>query len=235
LTVEYEFPPELAAKVHFTGYLGHLPWRRTDDALAPREIPPSLAATPGRIVLCMVGGGQDGAPLAEAFAQSDLPLGTTGVLVTGPFMPQELQQRLVRLTAANHCVRVSPFVADTGPLLERAWRVVAMGGYNTVCEVLASNKPALIVPRVHPRCEQLLRAERLGDLGLLDVLHPYCLSPTALTECLARDLGPRPAARKRIQLDGLAILPTLLADVQAVPAGVGCRCRPERRMHHVGL
>ena len=38
--------------------------------------------------------------------------------------------------------------------------VVAMGGYNTFCEILSFGKPALIVPRTAPRQEQYLRAER---------------------------------------------------------------------------
>ena len=35
--------------------------------------------------------------------------------------------------------------------------VVGMGGYNTFCEVLSFDKPALIVPRVKPRLEQAHR------------------------------------------------------------------------------
>ena len=45
-----------------------------------------------------------------------------------------------------------------------------MGGYNTVCEVLSFQKQALIVPRVRPRSEQWIRAERLRDLQLIDVI-----------------------------------------------------------------
>src|SRR5207244_5231712 len=60
------------------------------------------------------------------------------------------------------------FVPDPVPLIERADRVIAMGGYNTICEVLSFEKHALIVPRVKPEPEQWIRAERLRDLGLID-------------------------------------------------------------------
>ena len=50
--------------------------------------------------------------------------------------------------------------------------VVAMGGYNTYCEILSFDKPALIVPRVRPREEQLIRARRAAELGLVDMLLP---------------------------------------------------------------
>src|SRR5205807_10621038 len=98
-------------------------------------------------------------------------------------------------------------------------RIIAMGGYNTVCEALSFEKHALIVPRVNPEPEQWIRAQRFRDLGLVDVLHPGALSPVALTEWLARDLGPPPASRSRIDFDGLTRIPGLLAELLGVPAG----------------
>ncbi len=34
--------------------------------------------------------------------------------------------------------------------MRRAAGVVAMGGYNTFCEILSFDRPALILPRVRP-------------------------------------------------------------------------------------
>jgi predicted glycosyltransferase len=91
-----------------------------------------------------------------------------------------------------------------------------MGGYNTVGEVLAHEKRALLVPRVCPRREQWIRAARLRDLGLVDVLHPDDLSPAALSAWLQRELAedrPAPRVRERLDLNGLARLPILLAEL----------------------
>ena len=44
--------------------------------------------------------------------------------------------------------------------MARAAGIVAMGGYNTFCEILSFDKPALIVPRTEPRLEQYIRASR---------------------------------------------------------------------------
>jgi predicted glycosyltransferase len=76
--------------------------------------------------------------------------------------------------------------------------VVAMGGYNTIYEVLSFEKHALVVPRSKPRHEQQIRASRLRDLGLLDLLPPDQVSPEALSEWLARDLGAPARIRERI-------------------------------------
>jgi predicted glycosyltransferase len=91
----------------------------------------------------------------------------------------------------------------------------------------------LIVPRVHPRREQLIRAERMRDLGLLDVLHPDQLSPDALTEWLARGKGTPPRPRDLIDLNGLERLPRLLEEVLGDSTRVAESVRYEGALHHV--
>jgi predicted glycosyltransferase len=76
-----------------------------------------------------------------------------------------------------------------------------MAGYNTVVEALAARKPLLLVPRVHPRREQLVRAESLQRLGLAEMLHPGALSPAAVREALGRLLERKPP-QPDIDLDG---------------------------------
>src|SRR5439155_16394849 len=92
---------------------------------------------PGRLVLCTVGGGQDGANLAESFAQAQLPPETNGVILTGPFMSEDVRHRLNQVAAGHPRLRVVDFHSEPAVLMERADRVGAMGGYNTICEVLS--------------------------------------------------------------------------------------------------
>jgi predicted glycosyltransferase len=219
LVREYSFPPEVAAKVRYLGYLDQCArlkfapaeasggGRRSGDPLAGLDLPP------GDLILCVVGGGQDGEGLADAFAQAELPPNTNGVILTGPFMPPDAQQRLRSRVGLDPRRRVLEFVPEPTLLLARADRVIAMGGYNTVLELLSFEKRALVVPRVGPRPEQWIRAERLRDLGLLDVLHPDEVRPEALTEWLSREMGPRPRVRDRIDLNGLERLAGLLEEL----------------------
>src|SRR2546427_11139203 len=77
---EYGLGPDVAAKARYTGYLDQRP--RLE--LAAGQADPMVASLPpGRLALCLVGGGHDGQALAEAFLQADLPEDMTGVLVTG--------------------------------------------------------------------------------------------------------------------------------------------------------
>jgi predicted glycosyltransferase len=210
LVREQRFPPDLAAKTHYTGYLDQRTRLRFMDG-AENYLLERLGLAEGRLALCLVGGGADGVPLAEAFALAELPPQTNAVILTGPYMPEESRQCLRQQVARNPRLRVLEFIPEPAPLLRQADRIVAMGGYNTVSEILSYEKPALIVPRTNPR-EQLVRAERLRDLGLVEVLDPEQLSPRALAEWLARDLQT-PRVHERLDMNGLARLPRLLEQV----------------------
>lgn len=208
---EYDLAPDIAEKVRFTGYLNPLDGGPPSAGPDPLE---GLRHDDGPLDLCVVGGGRDGVPLAEAFLQCRLP--GAGVLVTGPLMPAESRERLKTLAAGRPSVRVLEFVTDPCPLFERADRVIAMGGYNTICEIMAFRKRALIIPRVRPRTEQLIRAECFARRGLLDVLHPDDLGPQALSSWIdSIDSQPRllPLAEHAIDLGGVARLPALLEEV----------------------
>ncbi len=91
-------------------------------------------------------------------------------------------------------------------LMAAADVVVAMGGYNTVCELLTLRKRAVLVPRVQPGVEQCVRAERMAAMGLLRMVHPIAADAGLVdgrhrrrTRGLARR-EQRPALRR---LDGL--------------------------------
>src|SRR5947209_6250469 len=175
---EYNLPDYAAAKVRYTGYLDQRPRLELAEAQTAALL---ASLPPGKVALCVVGGGHDGGALAEAFVEADFPPDTTAVMVTGPLMPWETRQRLHRAAQRRTRLELLEFVPDPVPLIERADCVIAMGGYNTVCEVLSFEKHALIVPRV-TEPEQGIRSRRMQELGLLDVLHPDDLSPQALAE-----------------------------------------------------
>jgi predicted glycosyltransferase len=209
---EYGYPDSVAAKIRYTGYLARPP-RPAAEGGPTAQLPDLPPGT--RLMLCMVGGGQDGVEAAAAFAAADFPADVWGVVVTGPYMPPEDRARLARL-ADRPRTRVLTYVADPEPLLARADRVVAMGGYNTVCELLGMGKRALILPRVAPRREQLIRAERMARLGLLDMLPPGGQTPEGVAAWLRSDAPP--PARVGIDLGGACRLPCLLEELQSPPA-----------------
>ena len=201
IRAEYGLPADIVAKMHPLGYLdqrSRLPHTR---ATAHSSLE-SLHLPQENLVLCLVGGGQDGVALATAFAQATFPAEMTGVLLTGPFMPPEIQQQLHSWAATNPQLRILDYFEEPTLLIKQASRVVAMGGYNTTCEILSFQKPALIVPRVTPRQEQWIRAERLQQLGLVDILHPAQLSPETVSTWLRQPVA-LDATQPAVNLSGL--------------------------------
>ncbi|TFH24552.1 MAG: glycosyltransferase [Myxococcales bacterium] len=212
LAEQCDLAASVRRKVHYTGYLRRPP--RGDV---------TSHASGGPLILCMVGGGQDGASLAESFASAQLPVGARAIMITGPFMPEESRRRIRELCRNRVELEVREFVSDPDELIAAADRVIAMGGYNTVCEVLSHGKPFLVVPRVTPRKEQLIRAQCLRDLDLLELCHPDLASPGALSEWMAKDPEPPTVdASERVDFGGLdrvrALAARLLAPQSTTPA-----------------
>lgn len=116
---------------------------------------------------------------------------------------------------------VREFVTQSSTLIAQAAAVVSMAGYNTVCEVLATEVPALVVPRVRPRQEQLVRAERLSDLGLIHTMHPDEVTTARLANWLADTVARTDAPLRgdgAIALDGLRRVPQFVAELQPASA-----------------
>ena len=75
-------------------------------------------------------------------------------IVLGPFMGTSQQTGFMERVARLKHVEAITFEANMEALMQRALAVVAMGGYNTFCEILSFDKRALILPRTAPRAEQ---------------------------------------------------------------------------------
>ncbi|QMS88350.1 glycosyltransferase [Nostoc edaphicum CCNP1411] len=211
LAKEYHFQPKTVAKFRYTGYLDQRSRLKHLDLDSVQAFK-SLNLSSERLVLCLVGGGQDGAQLAETFAHAELPRQMNGIILTGPFMPREVRQKIQNYAAQRDNLRVLEYLAEPTLLLNQAERVIAMGGYNTTCELLSFAKRSLILPRIKPRREQLIRAERLQALGLIDVLHPHQLTPTALTNWLKLEVETS-QVRNFVDLKGLTRIPQFVNEI----------------------
>jgi predicted glycosyltransferase len=163
---EIDLPLSVHHKTVYTGYL-----RREAD-------PKTRAAThetpiEGPYLLVTAGGGGDGEALVDWVLRAyelGQRMALPALVVLGPFMQSESQSAF--LDRVNRLLNVEAITFDPGmeTLIQQADGVVAMGGYNTFCEILSFDKPALIVPRSVPRREQLIRAQRAEELGLVKCL-----------------------------------------------------------------
>jgi predicted glycosyltransferase len=204
---EYGLPPEVASKITYTGYLG----RGRGEGTATRRTGAPVPTEP--FALCLVGGGQDGYELAQAFVSSAMPAGHTGVVLSGPFMKEGQRARLELLCRSNPAVRVLDFVTNAEQFIAQAAAIVSMAGYNSVCEILTADVATLLVPRTTPRAEQLVRARRLADRGLVDLVRPEEADASTLSSWLAAAVVEVAGQRRPVDLDGLSRVPELAADL----------------------
>src|SRR5437763_2140927 len=161
-----DIPASVRRRMVYTGYL-----RR--NAPAAVASPDTLDLADGEFLLTTAGGGGDGDALIDwvLAAYENDPGGLPPMLlVFGPFMLPDHQAGFAARAARLAKVQAIAFDVRLENLMARAAGVVAMGGYNTFCEILSFDKPALIVPRTTPRLEQYIRARRAAELGLVAVL-----------------------------------------------------------------
>jgi predicted glycosyltransferase len=194
---EYGLPNTILRRSYYVGYVGRGPTLGDTSDMPFR---------PG-YVLVTAGGGADGFHLIRIYLESlrePVP-SFESIVVTGPLMDEDSKRTLERLSGGLRA-KVVEFRADMERLIQGARAVVTMGGYNTTTELLAARKPALIVPRVEPRVEQLIRARRLARLGLVEMIHPRDLTPSLMRgqveDLLRRD--PSTAPNAEVDLSGAA-------------------------------
>jgi predicted glycosyltransferase len=161
-----EVPPSVRHKSVYTGYL-----RR--EVPLHTDIPHEMEEIEGPFILVTPGGGADGVDLVDwvlSAYETDPHIPYGAVIVFGPFMSATAREAFKERAAKFHNIRTLTFTNNLGALMQRAAGVVAMGGYNTFCEILSFDKKAIIVPRTRPRLEQFIRTRAARTLGLLEML-----------------------------------------------------------------
>jgi predicted glycosyltransferase/CheY-like chemotaxis protein len=201
----YGFEPEVAAKTRFVGYV-------TGSAPTDGEREASFLDTlPRPLVVVTIGGGDGANELVHCWldmlSRFRSRIDFWSVVLTGPLVPPPLARQFAA-AARQLPVTLRDFVASTQPYTSRSDLVVCTAGYNTMSEVLAVATRALVVPRVLYRNEQLLRAERLAELRLVELLRPEHVNPARLLASVEAQLASARAplrearAARRLRFDG---------------------------------
>jgi predicted glycosyltransferase len=157
---------EVARRVAYTGYL-----RRELPQQSALTRYPKMTKSP--FILVTTGGGGDGEDLIDwviSAYETDPALEIPSLIVFGPFINRDRRRGFWERIARHPKLDALAFDTKIEVLMQKAAAVVAMGGYNTFCEILSRDKRALIVPRTRPRLEQHIRALEAERLGLARML-----------------------------------------------------------------
>jgi len=185
---EYQIPEIIQNRVSFCGYIGRTFRGRSRENLR-KELNVSEHE---KLVLVTTGGGEDGYHLIETYltaVQREMQIThTRTVVITGPELGASRREKLQNLARTSHSVQIIEFTSHMMSYLAAADIVVSMAGYNTVCELLSLGKRAVLVPRVSPVEEQLIRAKLLADRSLFQMIHPDQLNPGLLMQAVEAQL-----------------------------------------------
>ncbi len=203
---EYQFPAEAAKKLEYCGYT-----HRSHFAKHPELIDLfSEKETPR--VLVTAGGGEDGFELLKTYLaglESVKGFRINSTIVTGPEMSVSNRNKIYQLSDRLDHVQTLEFTPNLMAYMRDADLVVSMAGYNTIVEILSINKRAVVVPRDKPVREQLIRAKRLEQLGLLTCIPPAELTPRRLLTAVSHQLSNNtvsPDSARSIDFNGLSNL-----------------------------
>jgi len=204
-------------KTTYTGYL-----KRTQPSTSPAHVVSDLSER----ILITAGGGGDGETLIDWILSTYEAYGDTlppALVVPGPFMPGEARDHFEQRIARQPQLRTFTFEPRMEHLVADCKAVVAMGGYNTFCEILSFDKQAILVPRRVPRCEQTIRAQAAQRLMLARWVPEPSDGETPDLDLMAQalreiHLQPKPSAHPQPGLlDGLNALIDLSRDWLARP------------------
>ena len=202
-------PPSVERKMVYTGYI-----RRTLGNIDRAPEPP-FGDEPYYLVT--VGGGGDGMAVVDwvlSAYEHDPTIASNALIALGPFMTMARQREFHARADRIPRVRTVTFDTHLEFLMANAAGVIAMGGYNTFCEILSFDKPAILIPRTAPRREQLIRAKRVAELGLMRMLDIDRGTDPAVMAAALRGLAdqPRPSAHgSNGMLKGLETIDRLAA------------------------
>lgn len=214
---EYAFPPSTVEKLVYCGYI-----RKQRGRRRPIEVRRELRLGDEPLVMATAGGGEDGYRLLSVFLaalkhKDAIPFHS--LVFVGPEMPAHQQQHLRKLASLLPRIDLMEFSNDVMSYMGAANLVVAMGGYNTVTEILSLGKRAIIVPRIKPVEEQWIRATRLERLDSISVIHPDQVTAERLSDSVNKLLNCSNVPHHSVlppDMDGLktitSVVQRLLAD-----------------------
>ena len=210
---EYQFPLPIVQTVCYCGYI-----RKSFQGLNRAELRWFLRIKPSeKLVLVTPGGGEDGYPLVKAYLAGlkHLPaqMKLRSVILCGPEMPLSQQQDIREQALKYTGVEVQVFTDNLLGYLDAADAVVSMGGYNTLTEILSLDKRTVVVPRISPSQEQLIRAERFMRNGLIRAIHPDYLQPKTLMQAVIAQLEDRATPSLELDFNGLPNIANQLSNL----------------------
>ena len=190
---------DLTCKVYYTGYVTQ-PIDRFDlSAISDFDRKALYCDKPK--ILVSVGGGRFGHELLKSIAKTARilePILPHHIhLFTGPFVPDFVLYDLQKRAEDCSNLTVRRYTACLLDYMQQAALSINMGGYNTTMNVLTTGVRSLMLPFTgNGDKEQEIRAMKLAECGILELLAPEDLVPEVMAEKIIAQLKTVPTLAK---------------------------------------
>jgi len=186
---------DIRTEIRYTGYVVQTPNLQPPETNGA-SVMPRRAGQPTIVV--SVGGGRVGYDLLTSAVKASAILEASRphrmVVFSGPFLPETEFSELRRMVGGRSNVTLRRFTHHFLSHLEQADLSISQAGYNTCMNVLTTRCRALVLPFASPgNEEQTIRANKLEQLGLVNVIRPDELKPEALADKIRTSLEMDPA------------------------------------------
>jgi predicted glycosyltransferase len=175
---------ELNCEVKYTGFVA----QSSSDKIALSESDLFNFSRKEQTILVSIGGGRIGYELLETVIQSSSILAQKIPhhiqIFTGPFMPEEQFLQLQQAALDKTNVTLERYTSNLMAYMNKADLSISLTGYNTTMNILRTGIRSLVVPIGHYSYdkEQLVRTQKLENLGIVKVIEPEELEPTYLAQ-----------------------------------------------------
>ncbi|MUG92072.1 glycosyl transferase [Scytonema sp. UIC 10036] len=172
---------DLTCQIHYTGYVAQLP--SENPVMTDEDIASLSRKEP--MILVSIGGGRMGYELLESAVQAasilEQYLPHHIHIFTGPFLPQEQFSELQKLATDKNNITLRRYTPDLLAYMQKADLSISLGGYNTTMNVLRTGVRSMIFPSEKEN-EQVIRIQKLENLGIVEVIRPSDLEPAHLAQ-----------------------------------------------------
>ncbi|MFN6530742.1 glycosyltransferase family protein [Nostoc sp. ChiSLP03a] len=184
---------DLKCQVHYTGYVVQDP--PTNLILTDEER--GIIKSDKPLILASVGGGRFGHELLECvvntapFLEKLLPHQIQ--VFTGPFIPNSKFKKLQEMAKSSKNIYIRRYTPYLLNYMKKADLSINMSGYNTIMNILTTGVRAMILPFTgNQEQEQIIRAEKLSDLGIVKFINHNYLQPDYLAINIINYLKEQP-------------------------------------------
>ncbi len=212
----YEFPSSICERTTYCGYVIPLhPPTAADIGAARARL---VGCDDLNLVVVMGGSGADAAPMMSAAIRSYPTINrrsrTVMVVICGPNMPDS-QRSDLKQHANSADIHFIDSVGDAAAVMAAADAVVAMAGYNSSAELVASGTPTVLIPRPGPSLEQRTRARIFSTRGWVEMVDPDDLDDETLATAIERALDTSIDRTRNgvLDLGGLDRVQTILSSL----------------------